>query len=135
MSKEQLETNIAALELLVNETFDKSTDYKAQLEQARQDLKDINKPVLTPSQLDNIYEAIEAGVGEFDFSDTDNYDKDFELDYDGRVQLSNFDLSNSQDLVEMIVEKVHKLFVEAEELDTTEDDNHITHGTHIEKII
>ena len=124
MNKEQLEVNIAALELLVNETTDKSVDFKAQLEQARQDLKDINKAVLTPMQLDNIYEAIEIGVGDFDFSDTDNYDKDFELDYDGRVQLSNFDLSNSQDLVEMIVEKVHKLFVEAEELDTTEADNH-----------
>ena len=124
MSKEQLETNIAALELLVNETADKSTNYKAQLEQAKKDLADVNKPILTPEQLDDIQEAIEAGVSEFDFSDTDNYDKDFELDYDGRVQLSNFDLINSQDLVEMIVEKVHKLFVEAEELDTTEDDNH-----------
>ena len=124
MNKEQLEVNIAALELLVNETTDKSVDFKAQLEQAKKDLADVNKPVLTPSQLDDVQEAIEAGVSEFDFSDTDNYDKDFELDYDGRVQLSNFDLSNSQDLVEMIVEKVHKLFVEAEELDTTEADNH-----------
>ena len=115
MSKEQLETNIAALELLVNEVADKSTDYKAQLEQAKKDLANVNKPELTPMQLDDIYEAIEAGVSEFDFSDTDNYDKDFELDYDGRVQLSNFDFINAQDLVEMIVEKVHKLFVEAEE--------------------
>ena len=124
MDKEQLETNIAALELLVNETADKSTDYKAQLEQAKKDLADVNKPVLTPSQLDDIQEAIEYAVDAYDFSDHDNYDKDFELDYDGRVQLSNFDFINQQDLVEMIVEKVHKLFVEAEELDTTEADNH-----------
>ena len=114
MSREQLETNIAALELLVNETADKSTDFKAQLEQAKKDLANVNKPVLTPMQLDDIYEAIEAGVSEFDFSDTDNYDKDFELDYDGRVHLSNFDLTNPQELVEMITEEVHKLFVEAE---------------------
>jgi len=124
MNKEQLEVNIAALELLVNETTDKSKDFTAQLEQAKKDLADVNKPVLTPSQLDDIQEAIEAGVGDFDFSDHDNYEKDFELDYDSRVQLSNFDLINQQDLVEMIVEKVHKLFVEAEELDTTEADNH-----------
>jgi len=114
MSREQLETNIAALELLVNETADKSTDFKAQLEQAKKDLANVNKPVLTPMQLDDIQEAIEKAVGDFDFSDEDNYEKDFELDYDGRVQLSNFDLINHQDLVEMIVEKVHKLFVEAE---------------------
>ena len=124
MDKEQLETNIAALKLLVNETADKSKDFTAQLEQAKKDLADVNKPVLTPSQLDDIQEAIESGVGDFDFSDHDNYEKDFELDYDSKVQLSNFDLINQQDLVEMIVEKVHKLFVEAEELDTTEADNH-----------
>jgi len=124
MNKEQLEVNIAALELLVNETTDKSKDFTAQLEQAKKDLADVNKPVLTPSQLDDIQEAIESGVSDYDFSDHDNYDKDFELDYDGKVQLSNFDFVNQQDLVEMIVEKVHKLFVEAEELDTTEVDNH-----------
>ena len=119
MDKEQLEVNIAALQLLVNETTDKSKHFTAQLEQAKKDLADVNKPVLTPSQLDDIQEAIESGVGDFDFSDHDNYDKDFELDYDSRVQLSNFDLTNQQELVEMIVEKVHKLFVEAEELVTS----------------
>ena len=124
MDKEQLEVNIAALQLLVNETTDKSKDFTAQLEQAKKDLADVNKPILTASQLDDIQEAIEYAVGDFDFSDDSNYDKDFELDYDGRVQLSNFDFTNQQELVEMIAEKVHKLFVEAEELDTTEADNH-----------
>ena len=123
MTKEQLEVNIAALELLVNETTDKSKDFTAQLEQAKKDLADVNKPVLTPEQLDNIQEAIEYAVGDFDFSDHDNYEKDFELDYDGRVQLSNFDFTNQQELVEMVVEKVHKLFVEAEMIGT-EIDNH-----------
>ena len=30
----------------------------------------------------------------------DNYDKEFELDYDGRVQLSNLEFTNQQELVE-----------------------------------
>jgi len=124
MTKEQLEVNIAALELLINETTDKSVDFKAQLEQAKKDLADVNKPVLTSLQFDNLYEAVEKGVSNFDFSDEDNYDKEFELDYDGRVQLSNFDFTNQQELVEMIVHIVNELFVEAEELDTTEADNH-----------
>jgi len=124
MNKEQLEVNIAALELLVNETTDKSVDFKAQLEQAKKDLADVNKPVLTSLQFDDLYEAVEKGVSNFDFSDEDNYDKEFELDYDGRVQLSNFDFTNAQELIEAITQEVHKLFVEAEELDTTEADNH-----------
>ena len=119
MTKEELEVNIAALELLVNEAADKSTDFKAQLAQAKQELADINKPELTPSQLDDVYEAVESGVNEFDFSDSDNFDKEFGIDYDGRVQLENFDFTNQTDLVEMIVEKVSKLFVEA---DCPEDD-------------
>ena len=127
MDKEQLETNIAALELLINETADKSTDFKAQLEKAKQDLADINKPELTPAQLDDIQCAIESGVSGYDFSDQDNFDTEFELDYDNKVTLSSLDISNSQDLVEAIVEEVNKLFTEAvcpEELDTTEDNNH-----------
>ena len=140
MNKEQLETNIAALELLVNEAADKSIDYKAQLEQAKKDLANVNKPELTPSQFDDIYEAVEAGVEEFDWSDENNFEKEFGLDYDNRITLSNLDLCNHQDLVEMIVEKVSKLFVEAEcpedeVLDTTEADNHITNATHVEKLI
>jgi len=124
MTKEELEVNIAALELLVSEAADKSTDFKAQLEKAKQDLADINKPELTSSQMDDVYEAIERGVMAFDFSDSDNYDKEFGIDYDGRVHFENLELCNSQDLVEEIVQRVHRLFVEVEELDTTEADNH-----------
>ena len=122
MTKEQLEVNIAALELLVNETTDKSVDFKAQLEQAKKDLADINKPVLTGLQLDDIQEAIEAGIESFDFSDNDNYSIEYGIDYDGRITLEHFDMNNAQELVEAICDKVNKLFTE--KLDTTEDDNH-----------
>ena len=92
------------------------------LELAKKELADINKPELTPLQFDNLYEAVEQGVSGYDFSDTDNYDKDFGIDYDGRVTLESFDINNSQDLVEAIVAEVSKLFTE--KLDTTEQDNH-----------
>ena len=139
MTKEQLETNIAALELLVNETTDKSVDFKAQLEQAKKDLANINKPQLTPAQLDDIQEAIEAGIEDFDFSDNDNYNIEYGIEYDGKVYCESLELSDTYQLTEAITEKVHALFVEvdpteeeqdkeAEEysdsLDTTEPDHH-----------
>ena len=124
MSKIDLQTKIEGLKKAIAEHKDFAGTYESNLAKAEQDLKDIDKPELTASQLDDIHEAVETGVGEFDFSDTDNFDTEFELDYDNKVTLSNLDLSNSQDLVEMIVEEVSKLFVEAEELDTTEADNH-----------
>ena len=122
-TKKELEQSVMMLEDARQTSKSNATEYQTDLDIAKKQLADINKPVLTPEQLDNIQEAIEYAVGDFDFSDLDNYDKDYELDYDGRVQLSNFDFTNAQDLIEMIVEKVHKLFVEADMIGT-EINNH-----------
>jgi hypothetical protein len=84
------------------------------LEQARKDLANMNKPELTPLQFDDLYEAIEEGVGDFDFSEEGNFDTEFGIDYDGRVHLESLELSNSQKLVEMIAARVTKMFTEAE---------------------
>jgi heme-binding NEAT domain protein len=127
MNKEQLETNMAALKLLQSETNDKVRDYQNQIAELEKQIEDINKPELTPKQLDDIQEAVEKALENYSFSDCDNYEVDFSLDYDGRVQLESIDLSCSYELTEMIVDKVHNLFKEAdcpEELDTTEVDNH-----------
>ena len=123
-----LKTKIEGLKKAIAEHKDFTGTYESNLKEAEQELKDLYKPVLTLSQLDDIHEAIEKAVDEYDFSDADNYEKDFELDYDGRICLSNFDFINQTDLVQMVIDKVCKLFVEAEcpedELDTTEPDNH-----------
>ena len=126
MSSIDLETKIEGLKKAIAEHKDFAGTYESQLKEAEQDLKDLGKIALLPVVFDDIYEAIESGVGEFDWSDENNFEKEFELDYDNKVTLSTLELCNHQDLVEMIVEKVSKLFVEAEaeELDTTEDDNH-----------
>ena len=109
-TKEELEQAIVMLESKVVSNTSEMVSVQADLKAAQTELKDINKPELTDLQFDNLYEAIESGVGEFDFSDHDNYDKEFELDYDGRVQLCNFDFTNAQELIEMIVENVNKMF-------------------------
>ena len=114
MTKEQLETNLAALKLLHNETNDKLESFKQQVQDTEKKLEDINKPELTPLQFDKIQEAIEEGVGNFSFEDQDNYDKEFGMEYDGKVYLESIDLTCSHELVEKIVEQVHKLFTEAE---------------------
>ena len=112
MNKVDLELKIEGLKKAIAEQKDFTGTYESQLKTTEQELKDIDKPELTASQLDDIHEAVETGVGEFDFSDQNNFDTEFELDYDNKVTLSNLDLSNSQDLIEMIVEEVSKLFVE-----------------------
>ena len=119
---EELEKAVLMLEEQVETNKTMSENYQVELDIAKKALADFNKPELTSSQMDDIYEAIEKGVSKYDFSDSDNFEKEFGIDYDGRVNLEHFDFTNQTDLVEMIVEKVSELFVE--KLDTTEDDNH-----------
>ena len=123
-TKKELEQSIVMLEDALQSGKTHVATYQEDLDLAKKQLADVSKPVLTGSQLDGVQEAIESAVGNFDFEDADNYDKEFELDYDGRVQLSTLDFTNAQELIEAIVEKVHELFVEAEKLDTTEPNNH-----------
>ena len=87
------------------------------LEQAKKDLASFNKPELTGSQLDDINEAVEKAVGNFDFDDADNYNTEFELDYDAKVTISSFEFQSAQDLIEAVVDQVSKLFVEIEDKD------------------
>ena len=127
MQIEQLETNLAALKLLVSEHNEKSNDYNKQIADLEKQIIDYNKPELTPLQLDKIYETIEKVVTDFDFTDTDNFEIDYSLDYDGRVQCESHEFINGADLVQELVDKVCNLFKEADapEEETTTDNSQL----------
>ena len=110
----ELESTIVRLEEAIEANNTDTRCFEADLKIAKNRLENINKPELTPLQFDKIEEAIEEGVGNFAFDDTENFDKEFGIDYDGRVTLEHFDLNCSQELVEKIVEEVFRLFVETE---------------------
>ena len=127
MNEMDLLTKIEGLEKAIKEHVDFADTYKTTLADTKQQLVDLHKPELTPKQMEAIEGAIEQAVSKFDFTDTDNFEIDYSLDYDGRVQCESHEFINDCDLVQMIVDKVCGLFKEAdcpEELDTTEPDNH-----------
>ena len=108
----ELEIKIEGLKKAIAEHKDFTGTYESELAKTEQQLADVNKPELTSSQFDDIYEAVESGIGEFDFSDSDNYNVEYGIDYDGRIHHESLELCNHEDLVRMIVEKVSELFVE-----------------------
>ena len=127
MNKQDLELKISGLEKAIKEHNDFSATYQNDLKETKKQLEDYNKPALTPRQLDDIQEAIEEAVENYSFDDTENYEVEFGMEYDGKVHLESIGLSCTYELTEKIVQKVHDLFKEAdcpEELDTTEPDNH-----------
>ena len=111
---EELEKAVLMLEEQVEQNKTMSAEHLADLAQAKKQLAEVNKPVLTGLQLDNIQEAVESAVGNFDFDDADNYNLEFGIDYNSKVVAEHFEFQNAQELIEAVVEKVHKLFVEAE---------------------
>ena len=122
MNSLDLETKIEGLKKAIAEHKDFAGNYESDLAKCEQQLKDLGKIALPPIVFDDIQEAIERGVDNFDFNDTDKYGKEFGLDYDGRVMLDSLELNDTYELIEGIVEEVHKLFTEME--CPEEDDNH-----------
>jgi len=122
MNKIDLEVKIESLKKMVQDSTEQSDNYKKQLETVEKQLADINKPAITLAMMDAIEGAIETAVEDFDFSDDDNFDKEFEIDYDNKIRLSNLDFTNSCDLVQEIAGKVLNLFRE-DECPTDENEN------------
>ena len=121
MTKLELEVKLEALQKLLGEKVTEQTTYQNQINDLQKQLADLNKPKLTPMQFDEVNQAIETAIGNFEFDNEDNYSIDFGLDYDGRVHCESFSFDNAYDLQREIYEAVERLFAEAECPD--EDDN------------
>jgi hypothetical protein len=110
MSKEKLENNKSALELMLSEANDKTTDYKAQIAVIDQELEDLGKPEATPEFLDKINETITEAVENLELDD--GVTCDFEIDYDNRVAMSDVRFEEPHSVAEKIYCAVEKLFAE-----------------------
>ena len=118
MNEMDLLTKIEGLEKAIKEHVDFADTYKTTLADTKQQLVDLHKPELTTSQIEAIEGAVEQAVNEFDFNDTENYEIDYSLDYDGRVQCESHEFINDSELCSMIVNRVCKLFKEVEDEST-----------------
>ena len=109
-TKDELERAIIMHEEALESSRHSVTVDTQDLEIAKKELADLNKPELTNHMYEVISDAVEEGVGYFDFSDSENYDIEYELDYDGRVNASSLEFNNAQELGESIMRKIEKCF-------------------------
>jgi hypothetical protein len=120
MTKEELETNLAALKLLKNEANDKLESFKQQVEDTEKQLEDYNKPELTTHQLGIVEELISDAIGDFNFDNQDLYEIEYGLDYDAKVFADNINFRDTYELTEAIVQAVTKFFKEVPNPDDTD---------------
>lgn len=105
------------LQLKVNELTQSLDSFNKNTEMLKQDLKDaehklsvINRPKITKKFLDEISEAIEEAINNIDFTDTNAYDFDFEIDYDNRIALSNIEYNGVHEIGDEIFCRVEDMF-------------------------
>jgi hypothetical protein len=107
---EELQLKITALSLQA-EKYD--TDQKAlasELMQAKQDLKEVNKPIISQEHYNILCDNIADKIGEFDFDDADNFDLDFCIDYDSRIAVESMSFQNTDEIQRLIEEAVEQTF-------------------------
>ena len=119
-SKELLEATVKGLE-------EKISQLNMDLKGKQKELEDVSKPEMTEEMYGNLEEIVEEAIGYFDFSDSENYDIEYELDYDGKVNASSLEFNSASELTEKIMRNVEKAYK------TTETE--VTNATHVEKVI
>ena len=114
MNANDLELKIAGLEKAIQEHKADADRYQDELKNTQKELKDYNKPEITSMMMDKVNEAIDKAIREFDFTDSENYDVEYEIDYDNKISISSIDLNTSDELCQEIVDNVQDLFKEAD---------------------
>ena len=113
-TKEMLEATCKGLE-------DKIGQLNMDLKAKQQELEDASKPVISSEVMDTINDAINEALENYNFDNTDQYELDFSLDYEGRVQAETINLTDTYELMEAIVINVEKQFnIEQDESTDTE---------------
>ena len=102
-TKEMLEATVKGLQ-------DKIGSLNMDLKSKQQELEDANKPVISSKVMDVVNDAINYAIENYNFDNTDQYELDFSLDYDGKVQAESINLTDTYELMEAIVTNVEKQF-------------------------
>ena len=112
MNKQDLELKIVGLEKAIKEHKDFFSTYENDLKQTQKQLEDYSKPEISKDMMVKIENAVESAVMQFDFSNTENYEIDYELDYNNTISANNIEFNYCDDLAEKISDSVMDLFKE-----------------------
>ena len=102
-TKELLEATVKGLQ-------EKIGQLNMDLKSKQQDLEDANKPVISSTVMDVVNDAINHAVENYDFDNRDQYEIEFSIDQDSRIQAETINLTDTYELVEAIVTNVEKQF-------------------------
>jgi len=102
--------NVELIEATVKGLQDKIGSLNMELKDKQRELEDANKPVISSTTMDIINDAVNYALENYNFDNTDQYELDFSLDYDGKVQAETINLRDTYELMEAVVRNIEKQF-------------------------
>ena len=107
-NKEQLQANIDALELSIN-------NLTQELQREKKLFENINKPVISYKNYELIKDSIKEALYDVRFSE-DDFDIELSMDYDNRVVLEGLSFNEHDSLIDDVIRHIDNVFnVEEEE--------------------
>ena len=107
---EELQLKVSALSLQAEKYENDQKALLTELAQAKQDLKEVNKPIISQEHYNILCDNIADKIGEFDFDDADNFDIDFCIDYDSRIAVESMSFQNTDEIQRLVEEAVEQTF-------------------------
>jgi hypothetical protein len=123
MTKDELELKVKELTAALTQFETDKASITAQLNKAKKDLEDAEKPVINEALVNAIRDAVAEAVGNYNFDEVDSYEYDFSINYDNRIDLENISFEYTDDLEEQICNYVEDLFNVQEDEDCGCDEN------------
>jgi len=122
MNKTELNQEIEKLKVSLEAHEEQVKDLSHDLKIATQRLEDCDKPKLTTSQFGDIEDAIQRAIDNYNFDNYDQYEYEFGIEYDNRIELSHIEFRDSSDLASEVYAKVESLFGITDESENNEVD-------------
>ena len=97
MTKEELTREITKLKEALGQHQEQVKDLQHDLSVANIRLEDIDKPKLTSRQFEDLHCAIEQGIDEFSFDDSDNYDLELSISYENEIEIERVDFKEQSE--------------------------------------
>ena len=110
-TKEMLEATVKGLQDKVNQL---NMDLKAK----QKELEDVNKPVLSNDTYASLEDIIGNAVGDYEF-DCGEFEYEFNLGYDNKIELSDLNFNDHYNLAEAVMKAIDNHF-KVEEDETNE---------------
>ena len=121
MTKEKLKQEITKLKDAVEQHQEQVKDLQHDLKTANTRLEDIDKPKLTSKQFEDLHCAIEQGIDEFDFDNSDNYDLELSIGYENEIEIERVDFKEQSELSDMVIRRAESIFGVADESDDDDE--------------